>query len=415
MWGRARDPRCEQRSSAAELSTRTKVARRACVLLTLLLHGCNRDTRPFQMGVTYWTPADPSLSARSDVIGTVNDRAITASEVIQLQVPWSPTAPNINVYARPVAWLARSHGRNFALAVEWLDGDRKHLRAANEHPWSFTDPEVEAVFTNSVVDAAKELRPEYMVLGVEVNFSALYDPPSFRAFVAMFPRVKAAVKAVLPSTLVLVTFQYELIRGYHGHGPGPMVIPPHPELIEHFGSDLDMIGLSTYPQIEFDDPRDIPRTFFDVIPDIGRPVGVFETSWRTTGGTSSDEETQDRYLSWLLQEARRRDFRVLLWTSACDTLLTTDVPPRYLDTVHGIAGSMGVLGLWTLPGEPKIATPRWLGALSKPLPEWRKRPERPSTERERESDVRGDELAQTRDELPRYEHQRQGANTSREE
>jgi hypothetical protein len=320
------------------------------------------------MGTTYWTPADTELGRRPEILGTVNDRALAASEVLQLQVPWSPIAPDIATAARPVAWLARTHGRSFALAIEWLDADRQRLRSSATHPWSFVDLATRALFTQSVLTAVDELRPEYLTLGVEVNFLALYNPDAFRAFVRLFPELKTAVKVVSPTSTVLVTFQYELVRGYHGRGPGPMVIPPHPELIEHFGSDLDMVGLATYPQIEFDDPAQLPDTFFDAVPDISKPIGIFETSWRTTGTPGSDARTQDRYLAWLLRQASSRGFQTLFWTSACDTLLQSDVPPSYLNTVYGIPASTGVLGLWTLGGTPKLAATRWMRTMTHTVP-----------------------------------------------
>lgn len=331
------------------------------LILTLASLSCETAPRSFLMGVTFWPPANPSLASRSDVFGAFVKRTLEASELVQFQTAWSPVQPDMAGAARSIAWVARQHGRKFSLALEWLDWDRRLLRDSNDHPWSFGDPSVQTLFLEKTIAAAVELKPEFFVLGIEVNFLALYRAQDFREFVSLYRKAREGIHAVSPSTKVLVSFQYDWVRGAN-HPDFP--IGPHPQVIAAFGSDLDMVGISTYPHGQYRRPQDIPADFFDAIPDLGRPIGIFETTWRTEGDDSRySVEVQDEFVRWLLAAAQAHRFEVVLWTCASDTLSRTELPPERTGSVYGMPWSFGALGLWTLEGQAKPGATRWLAAL----------------------------------------------------
>ena len=159
---------------------------------------------------------------------------------------------------------------------------------------------------------------------------------------------------------LVVTFQYELMRGYNVFGPEKSQREPFFEVMALFGHDLDMIGISTYPGFIYEDPETFPSDYFDPLTKTGKPVGIFETAWPATDSRS--ETDQDIYLKWLLSQVPVTGFQLIIWTSANDTLRSSDRLGRF-EIVEGIPAWFGSLGLWDIDSKPKLAARTWQLAL----------------------------------------------------
>jgi hypothetical protein len=310
------------------------------------------------MGTTFWPPFDETRT--DDGAEITIQRTLEASELIQLQIPWTPFDSDLVAKAESLEALVRQHGRSFALAVDWLNTQRSNVRNAEDAPWSFADTDTADRFVASVEKATARFKPEFLLVGVEVNFYALTDPPGFRSFVRIFVDLKRRLRLISPETVVLVSFQYELMQGHHVFGEERGYIPPHFEVISRFGDVLDTLGLSTYPSFLFALPDDIPPTYFDPIIALGKPIVISETSWQTQGSGSA--AAQDAYLRWILERAADSRVSALIWTSSCDTL---DAQHGLSDfrLIHGVPAWFGSLGLWDISGRPKAGAIRWQQAM----------------------------------------------------
>lgn len=326
---------------------------RLLLALSALVLSCGDGTRPFLMGATLWPPFEGEVEDPDQQFLTLVDRTLQAGDTVQLQLSWSPDEEGLYSRAAPIAHIARQHGRKFILAIEWMNGSRTAMRSSSETPWSFADPTAADLFERQVTQAVEALKPLILVLGVEVNYLALFDPEGFRSFVRLFHDLRER----LTDTTTMVSFQYEALQGHDVFGPDRSRTPPVGDLVAHFDPAIPALGLSTYPGRVFDDPADLDLAYFEPLLRLGQPVFIFETAWHTSGSGSPSE--QERYVEWLLE--RHEDLRLagLIWASTCDTLGRE--APTDLTVTHGMPAWFGSLGLWGIDGRAKPAVRPWLG------------------------------------------------------
>lgn len=322
------------------------------VLLVVAGTGCDRTARPI-LGATYFPLVDAANHSEKDIRKCIG-RMIEFTEVVQAQVPWRPGNRSGLQAARELASLAREHGRELSISIDWLDASRQHVRRGTGESWSFSNADVRREFEEVTNDLAA-LRPLYLNLAVEVNFFALIDPDGFREFVGLFRRLARRIVKEYPMTAVTVSFQYELLRDIHAFSGKPHKISPHPELITYFGPELGVIGISTYPSQIFNDPNEIPPGYLDSLTTDGRRLAIFETSWPT----EADDLAQDRYAEWIFDSATRLGIEFIAWTSICDSLVGSEGEHR-----PGIESWFGRLGIWEYDGSPKRMSDRWQTFLS---------------------------------------------------
>ena len=65
--------------------------------------------------------------------------------------------------------------------------------------------------TEATIIAATH-QPNFLLLGVEVDFLARNDPDAFSSFVRLYEETYYKVKKVSPSTRISVTFQFESLK-----------------------------------------------------------------------------------------------------------------------------------------------------------------------------------------------------------
>lgn len=306
--------------------------------------------RSFQMGLNYWTPfgSETSDSLASLGLGVTLEN----SEHILIQVPWSPITPSA---LKSVNWLgniARESGHALTIAFDWMSEDRTNLRNQNEEYWSFDNPKVRGYFTQEAASIAAYYKPDFLILGVEVDFLARTNPKEFVEFVTLYQEVYGVVKDKSPNTRVTVTFQFESLRAK----VEDTISLTHSPIVAAFGPLLDIFGLSVYPCQSVANPDDLPLDYFSSSISPDTPTAIFETGWPTD---ESDEHVQAAYVNWLLSVASTVSVNPLVWTSTIDgggeNKSEENTPP----CGGRVSEWSNRLGLWRINGTPKRAVDVW--------------------------------------------------------
>jgi hypothetical protein len=221
----------------------------------------------------------------------------------------------------------------------------------------FSDPRLRNAFVAYTAYVAKNYRPDYLAIGVEVNMLRDRNPKQFEAFVSLYREAWTNAKAASPKTKIFPTFQLEDVDGRLGN-----VHPPAWDALESFKGYMDVLAISTYPYLtEFNNAGAIPpeyysqlKTKFDgeiIISETGYPSAP--VPGQTTLGT---EEDQQVYLSRLLTEADRLGFSLVVWFAALDPAFARE----------GTSAVFRDVGLRKSDGSNKLAWTTW--------EEWARRP-----------------------------------------
>jgi hypothetical protein len=133
-------------------------------------------------------------------------------------------------------------------------------------------------FLDAVTAVARDLRPEFLALGVETNRLYQSDPASFEGFVRGYAEAYEAVKKVSPGTRVFTIWQLELMRGTAYLMTARQETAPQWDLLARF--KLDVAAYTTYPYLHFADPKDVPDDYYaDAAKRNAAPIAFTEIGW----------------------------------------------------------------------------------------------------------------------------------------
>lgn len=313
--------------------------------------------RSFEMGLSYW-PQD-GRETSDELIGKSIGQTISLSDHILVQLPWSPMHPDVAAGAAWMSGIARQHARGLTIAMDWMEPSRDRLRDSGQKAWNFNSEETRDAFVRSAVDCARMYHPEYLVLGVEVNYFSYSDPAGFRDFVTAYERAYREVKQASPTTKVLVTFQYEVLMGLDREWTATAGMEP----VHAFGPLLDVTGLSTYPFLAgHENERTVSAGYFAPVKTMARPWGIFETSHPTIAPSKSDWEDQAAFAKALLAACTEQGASIVIW---CGTTDTHSAPHAVLKATSGQDGRwMANLGLCDIDANPKTVVAAWRSTFS---------------------------------------------------
>ena len=242
----------------------------------------------FVKGLAF-TPASYDSAGTTDFFA----KASQAGSVVEWAGDWDqldgPGAP------ATVAQLASRNGQESMIAVQFFTQSTgqliRPLNATNEqHYLSITE------------EFARQYRPSYLAVGIEVNLLYEKNPTSFAEFVKFYSQVYSSVKSVSPETDVFTVFQLEKMNGLGGGLYGGVNDPNSSEwqLLSQFPQD-DVAAFTTYPSLVYQSPADIPSDYYSSIAvHTNRSVGFTEIGWNSasvSGGWKSNESEQSAFVA----------------------------------------------------------------------------------------------------------------------
>lgn len=290
--------------------------------------------------------------------------------LIQRTPPWRDFLPGGNISNETAettrletALLEQYRPLRLYYAIDPTDGAVQRSRLANLPPSvdvqaGFTDPRVRAAFVAYAAYIAKNYRPAYMALGLEVNMTYERAPEQFEAFVSLYDEAYAVVKGNSPGTKVFPTWQLEDLEGTFGE-----VHPPRWELLDRFAGKMDVLAISTYPYLgEARSVADIRQDYYRqlrnrwsgeiLIAETGYPSAPVEG--REAVGTEAEQRA---YLERVLTEAEELGFTGVVWFAALDPAFATTGP----------AVAFRDIGLRKADGSNKAAWALWEEWAQRPL------------------------------------------------
>jgi len=290
--------------------------------------------------------------------------------LVQRTPPWEDFMPGGQVSKQTAdstrletALLEQYRPLQLFYAIDPTDGVVQRSRPANLPPSidpqvGFRDSRVREAFVAYAAYVAKNYKPDYMALGVEVNMTFERAPEQFEAFLTLYAEAYDVVKGNSPETKVFPTFQLEDLEGAFGR-----VHPPRWELFELFKGRMDVLAISTYPFLgEARSAADVRRNYYSqlkdhwdgeiIISETGYPSAPVEG--RVTVGTEADQQA---YLERLLNDTNELGFELVVWFAALD--------PAFASS--GTTAVFKDIGLRKSDGSNKLAWTLWEEWAQRPL------------------------------------------------
>jgi hypothetical protein len=270
-------------------------------------------------------------------------------------VPWCPGS--VLPEAEWMSSVARESGKQLVLAVDWLTGNRREVRCSDPTSWAFSSSETTTAFKEAVTRLAARYHPQYLLLGVEVDYYAVIAPDDFPHFLAAYRSAYDEIGRISPDTRVGVSLQYE----HMGRTPGRRGSFVD-EMVNTFEGMSDFIGLATYPFIAGVGGAELDVSYFQAVENLSVPLVVTETGWPSSDAGLAGVvaglfgfRSQAPYLRELLKALHELDANMVIWASM------RDVGLRHVD--DGTPPWAAFIGLWDFGGNPKAAVTVWLSWL----------------------------------------------------
>ena len=170
------------------------------------------------------------------------------SSIIIGQISWSPHDSSFFKNASWYHGLAKNHNKKFMLSIDW----QNFLRTGTLGDWSFEDDSAQDKYKKDMLNLIQVYSPDYIQLGVEINYYSLIHPEGYRGFIKTYNELKEEINAEYESLEVGLSFQLELLFGVHQHWDKNRTL----ETLDIVSKNLDFIGVSTYPDEYYENEKD---------------------------------------------------------------------------------------------------------------------------------------------------------------
>ena len=323
-----------------------------------------RDSRSFHLGTSRWPPA-ATFEALAMVDAFLRDHCDMASPMVLGGVPWTEAANNTDfstALMEELQWAAPS-GHPVCLSLGALDTLRQNLA-----PWyadqdnqplppefdgrAFDDPRVIDAYGAFCVRAAQTMKPDWLIIGVEVNILLHSSPDKWPAYVALHQATVARLRRDLPEQKIGISIA---ALHYLGLSDGADAGVQAREMRALAGS-VDLVGWSVYPHTSWDVHFPIAPEFYDFITqfaaDTGTRAAVTESGmtarrvWINWVPLWGSPEGQAQVMAALLEAASRGGWEfVVNWASHDYPDLLELFPPDVRE--------LGEIWVWTGLRDPK--------------------------------------------------------------
>ncbi len=259
-----------------------------------------------EAGTLLWLDESYSDETIKAAIGEVLDH----SSMIVAQASWSPSEASLDNTIQWYAQLAKDHGKSLMVNVDWLDNDRFETRGGD---WSFADEEVRQQFQDELKAVVTKYSPDYLTVGVEVNYYGLTDSEGYSEFIKVYNALKPELKKLHPKIKIGMSFQLELLVGQHTNWQQDSTFEGLNAVVEN----LDYIGISTYPDVYI--PRgeelDALNHLDNICATYDLPVGITETGISTL---HFSDEQRISYVQNIFSKMEKLDMKFLVWGAILD-------------------------------------------------------------------------------------------------
>lgn len=347
--------------------------------------------RPFSMGLTSF-PYVASDAGVNEAFRIINDEADLAVLHQDDGLPWPEALAGDGLAGYPEAWRAEWQskkdrippGHKLMVAISPISFGRDSLAAYDNgtesqaiaslgEPWQsadFAHPDVISAYTNHAINALEFFRPDYLLVGIEVNMLRLNAPGLWASYLQLQQHVYQVLKAAYPSQTVLLSFTgLDMIEGYTDADT-----IDQRRVFRQVEPYTDLFGLSLYPYLTSILTGPVPEDMFRQLAGISTlPYAITETGYFSEaqdfdfgGGVQvhleGSLEKQRLWIARVLAEAERRNYRFVVnfvnrdYDALCDQLGCSDFLRIWEAS-----------GLVDEDGSAKPALTTWREYLARPL------------------------------------------------
>ena len=312
-------------------------------LLWILLLSCDtpsNDWKPFKVGTLLWV----NEVMPDSIVKLAVKETLENSSLVVAQISWSPTD---TIFLNNAQWyhlLAKESGAAFMLNIDWLENDRADTRGN----WDFENAEIKQLFIKDMKQLVDLYQPNYLTLGIEVNYYALTSPAGYNAFIKIYNDLKSYFKENYPIIEVGLSFQLELLYGVHKGWNYNKTVEPLNAIVEN----LDYIGISTYPDIFYSTDK---QTLFSVNyldsleKTYNKPMGISETG---ISSINYNDDERANYITAIYQKAESLNFEFVVWGSIIDDPRNDDWRHR-LGLINFDGSYKSEFNIWKLQNKQK--------------------------------------------------------------
>jgi hypothetical protein len=318
----------------------------AAVLALLGCHGGGSSnppapTRSFFMGFTDW-PYDATNEAVTWTHEQQKAHGDILSEHMEEGVPWQQAYDDTawpQAFLDEIAFRVSQHGsKKVELEINAINSSRDAIATtrgatpneATVAPWStyaFDSPQVKQAYLNYARKMVALFKPDYLILGIEVNEIVTKIPAQWPAYLNLYKYVYQALKAENPNLPIGVS-----VVAVHFF---PQWSPQDDRTAQLAAlSDIlpytDYVGFSIYPFMSLLLADSIPADYCDQLFQLAgnKPIAVSEASypaqqWSTTVNGQlltwyGTQEKQLEFLTQLLTTAKKYNARYVIWFEVRD-------------------------------------------------------------------------------------------------
>ncbi len=260
--------------------------------------------------------------------------------------------------------IARALGLKLYVAVDPTDLTRKKLVDVPDSigEKSFANEKVKKAFKDYILWIARELKPDYLAVGVEVNMLLENNPDEFERYFVIYNELYSDVKRLSPAIKVFPTLQYDMLSGNWEQKRSQW------ELLDRFGK-ADFVAITSYPYLAFPGFDSIPNDYYTQLRQhTSKPIFIAESGYSSERGVdqykySGGEDEQRRYLELVARSANELKAEVWIYWTLYDPNFDEVKPPAGYEFLV-IFKSIGLKK--TTGGEkPAMQTARAIKALEK--------------------------------------------------
>lgn len=279
------------------------------ISLITVLTSCRNNSENWlfkEAGTLLWV----DNSMLDTVIKKAVKETLENSSVIIAQSSWSPSDTS---FVNNIKWyhlLAKQGGKAFMLNIDWLENNRSNTRGG----WSFENKEIKNKFIKDIKQLVQLYNPNYLTLGVEVNYYALTNPVGYKEFISVFNELKKELKKDNSDMKIGLSFQLELLYGIHTDWKQNKSLESLNAIVEN----LDYIGISTYPDVLVPKMNNYIYSinYLDTLSNnYKKPIGITETGISSL--KYSDIE-RSKYIKAIYEMGEKIDLKFLIWGSIID-------------------------------------------------------------------------------------------------